>query len=91
MNAYGFTEYLTARRNESINLDAHMLPPADSTLVFMGCGNIWSDIFDIGIILTPDELFEIQEDPDNARPVKNFFVYHTSGTEVAMGHPIPRK
>ena len=66
LGSYGFTEYFSARVNDSINLQDHMIPPKNSSFVFMGCGNFLTDIFDIGIILTPNELFELQEDLNNA-------------------------
>ena len=67
-----------------MKLEEHMYPPEGATLVFMGCGNRDSAQFTLGIIAAPNEIFGQADYEDQAKPVKNFYTYHTTSPVIGF-------
>jgi len=66
-----------------------MFPPADSDYVFMGCGTRGSDDHKLGVIVTPQELFDMRTFLDNeldeAVDVRNFYLYYSDNEHEVIG------
>ena len=60
-------------------------PPQNAKFIFFGCGKTGSTTLDLGIIVTPSELFDPKSYGKTAKPVRNFFVYDSTGSNTPLG------
>ena len=70
MEQSGFKQYLYATGDIEIGTD--IFPPEDATEIFMGCGPVSDEIVQLGAVMTPAELFYLDNYPSrevvSARP-----------------------
>ena len=60
-----------------------MKPPLGAVEVFMGCGEVNSNVLKMGAVATPAELFDQRKYPweveTDAKAVRNYYAYYTTG------------
>ena len=75
----GFKKYYSVTKNEEAYLEDHMFPPVGAQYVFVGCGI--PDTFKLGIIATPEEMFEkipYEKGVYNVKALKNYYHYYAN-------------
>ena len=85
----GFRQYFNKPASVG-NIKNDIQPPSNSRYLFVGCGKISSTTFDLGIIISPNELFVQQQytycDNDHARnTAKRFFTYYDTDHNEPIG------
>ena len=66
--------------SNAANHRREITPPQNAKYIFFGCGKTGSTTLDLGIIVTPSELFDPKSYGKTAKAVRNFFVYDSTGT-----------
>jgi len=71
-------------------IKSEIQPPADTKLVFMGCGRISSDMLDVGIIVEPSVLFNQKSYRHHVHLKaddigRNYHTYYSSGDLEPLG------
>merc|ERR1712130_62240 len=87
LRAYGFEEYFRTNDSDGRPIEDFMTPPEGTKYIFMGCGNDDS-ILKMGVIATPDEMFDPQDYSGNgaiAKSVRNFYLYHHTPGNGSIG------
>ena len=76
---HGFSQYFSSLAGE-INMKNDIQPPQGAREIFIGCGEINSDVLKMGAVGTPAELFDQREYPwdteTNAKAVRNYYAYY---------------
>ena len=88
MRSFGFKEYFSTLAGSG-EIKNKMKPPQGAVKVFMGCGEINSNVFKVGAVATPAELFDQRDYPlyveSDAKAVRNYFAYYSTSAWEPIG------
>jgi len=86
---YGFKKYYSELSGAEVALKGRMMPPKNSKYVFAGCGIHNSATIKMGVIGTPNELFNMKSyayaQDTLATPLRSFYVYYSSSKYEPFG------
>ena len=88
LKSHKFVEYFSAKANFGY-IKAGIQPPKDAKEIFMGGGIIGSDVVEMGVFGTIEELFDQREYPHHketeAKRVRKYYSYYSSGRCQPIG------
>jgi len=90
----GFVKYYDKLASAPV-IKSSMYPPCSNCDVFIGCSHIENPKIQLGAVATKSDFFEQHYHGHghvfDARPVKNFYVYHDTGSWEPLGFAMNQK